>query len=235
MTGNSRFPLKALALAAAAFFLCFFAYEIFLTLRYKPYEKELAKAQQAREEGDLEAAEKILLELEKKNPEEPAAYIELSYVYEDMGILEPALDQAQLAWGKTHKALGKGRLFLNRLRLMRWKDNLKQRIEDLPMAIHGQEAIRDWSMGDREGALRKLRLLQEKYPSSYQPQAAVAMLYKNSGDFEESIAEAQGALQKIDAQLALRKMNAQTKKLIQQDRDGLQAMIDELREFYAEE
>lgn len=204
------------------------------SLHYRAYEKVLFEAQQYREDGDLTAGEEKLKELIGKNPDEPAAYIELSYVYEDMGVLESALKQSELALGKTKRALSRGNLFLNRLRLLNWKQTLEQRIEDLPLAIEGQEAIRIWSAGDRESALTKLQDLQKKYPTAYQPHAALAFLYKNTGDAEKCIEEARAAMRKIDAKLVSKKMNKKMKLLIEQDRANLQTLIDELQAFYEE-
>ena len=208
--------------------------EIRQALHYRPYERELSAAQQLREEGDLSEAEKKLNALAAKQPEEPAAFIELSYTYEEMGILDSALKQAQTALEKTNTALKHGNLFLNRLRLLNWEKNLEQRIGQLPLSIEGADAIRIWSTGDEEGALAKLRRLEEKYPAAYQPHAAMSVLYKNKGDNEKAIQEAEAGLKKIEAELKSKKINRQAKKLIEQDKTNLQDLINEISVLYAE-
>lgn len=227
--------LKSLAAGLLFMALLISIQETRQSLNYRAYEKILLEAQQSREDGDLTAGEEKLKELQQKNPGEPAAYIELSYVYEDMGVLDSALKQAELALEKTKTALARGNLFLNHLRLLNWKETLEQRIEDLPLAIDGQEAVRIWSTGDRETALSKLQGLQKKYPSAYQPHAALAFLYKNAGDADKCVLEARAAMQKIDAKLISKKITRKMRPLIEQDRASLQALIDELQAFYEED
>lgn len=236
--GTTGFWIKPAAKAIiAGLLLVFFLIsiqEIRQSLHYRPYEKALSSAQKLHEDGDLSEAEKSLITLTNKYPEEPAAFIELSYIYEDMDILDSALKQAQTALEKTNKAMARDNLlFLNRLRLLNWKRNLRQRIEELPLSIGGQEAIRIWSTGDQEGALAKLRELETKYPLAYQPHAAMSVLFKNKGDNERAIQEAESGLKKIDLKLKSKNMSAQMKTLIDQDRANLRDLIDEIQVLYS--
>lgn len=198
------------------------------------YGLRLKEAQQLRSFTDFEGAQKILKNLQDSHPEDPAAYIESSMIYEEMGDLSKALEQNQKALKKTNRALWLGSVFLNRFRLMEWRSYLKQREKDLPLSVRGQEAVRLWNEELREESLALFAQLNSDYPEAYEPHAALAFLYKAAGEYEKSLKEAESANDKITGLLQTSKIAQGRKKQLGEDREKLELFIQEIKTLYEE-